>query len=633
MPYRTIAGRYQLTRRIGTGGTADVYEATDTRLNRTVAIKLLHNRLMEDEELASRLRAEVAMTRRLRHPGIVEVYDASYEALTDVASTDDGTVYLVMEYMPGGDLRKRLLSLERLPASEVERIARGVLATLQAAHEQGIVHRDLKPRNILFSAEGNPKIADFGLARSVTAAGLFEHGVIAGTPEYTAPETVTSSLWDARSDLYALGCTLYEAATGSPPFMANTPAEVLRLQIEGEVPPLDAEAFGSQSRLAALVGELLRKDPNERPQTATEAMSLLDESRPTIAKRVTVAPCPSCGAPLSTHYGWCFTCGKPDLPVQQQPKGYVVLVTGPGRSTEKCTPEFRDLCCHVAESVGLEPGRLRKSVPRLPFVLANRLDYGGAVRLRDELTSQGAEVTVVGPGEERRLTLFRAVGRKAIAMTPRVYLVVLGMGGAWFNIVRSVPPSALVISFAALLASVPLILTAAFARSGTRWDTEHREGRSASLTRLLATVRDPLIHARMKSVAESVATLLEDIDSNDAFPDGDLAAVYSWAEETVDRAAGLCLALDTVRSGRSYAAQNGTPRRADELRELDALYTRILELLGTTALQIRELAVRSARLHGSSAAVNMSELTAIVSRFADESEAWREIRQLEGATP
>jgi hypothetical protein len=145
-------------------------------------------------------------------------------------------------------------------------------------------------------------------------------------------------------------------------------------------------------------------------------------------------------------------------------------------------------------------------------------------------------------------------------------------------------------------------------------------------------VRDPLIHARMKSVAESVAVLVEDIGSNDALSEGDRDAVRSWADETLDRAAGLCLALDTVRSGRGYAVRGGTRRDAEELRELDALYTRTLELLGTTALQIRELAVRTARARGSTAAVDLSELRSIVSRFADESEAWREIRQLEGGS-
>ena len=618
MPDRTIAGRYLLLRRIGTGGTAEVYEATDTRLRRTVALKLLHRRLLEDDTLLARLRAEVEISRTLRHPGIVDVADYATE----------GDAYLVMEFMPGGDLRRRLLTIGALPPSEVARIAGELLRTLAVAHERGVVHRDLKPRNILFTRDGRPKIADFGLARSVTAAGLFERGTIAGTPEYTAPETITASLWDARSDLYALGCTLYEAATGRPPFVANTPAEVLRLQVEADPPDVPPELSASHPRLASLLDRLLRKDPNERPQTASEALRMLEETGPEVVVRSPASPCPSCGAPVSTHYGWCFTCGKPDLPVQRQHHGgYTLLVTGPGRPSEKCSPEFRDMCCHVAESVGLEPGPLRKRVPRLPFVLAGRLDYGGAVRLRDEMFSRGAEVAVIGPGEMPRRTLLRSAARKAVAMTPRVYLVMLGMGGAWFNIVRSVPPGGLAIGFAVLLASVPLILTAAFTRPGVRWRTGMAERLGPDLTRLLATVRDPLIHARMKSIAESVASLLEDVPGDRAPDHAAHAELRQWCEQTVDQAAGLCLALDAIRSGRGYATDG---EDAEELRKLDTLYTRTLELLGTTALNIRELAVRSARAQGSRASLDLRELRSIVSRFADEGEAWREIRQLEG---
>jgi hypothetical protein len=307
-----------------------------------------------------------------------------------------------------------------------------------------------------------------------------------------------------------------------------------------------------------------------------------------------------------------------------------VLVTGPGKSAEKCTPEFRDLCCQVAESVGLGTERLQKSVPRLPFVLARRLDYGGAVRLRDELVTRGAEVAVVGPGETPHSMLLRSVGRKAMAMTPRVYVVMLGMGGVWFNVVRSIPPGGLIIGFAAVLASVPVILGASFARSSTRWQGGAAEELGTNVTRLLATVRDPLIHARMKSVAEAVAVVEENSRMFDETDKTTPDLVRGWAQQTLERAAGLCLALDSARSGRSYAGQTHAASQAEEIRKLDALYTRILELLGTTALQIRELAVRNARALGADAAVDLHQLRSVVSRLADEGEAWREIRQLEG---
>ncbi len=617
---RVDDNRYRLKRLIGSGGTADVYEADDTRLNRTVAVKLLHGRVVEDDVLAARFGAEVRMSRALAHHGIVEVYDYS----------QGDPAFLIMEYMAGGDLRKRLLSIDCLPGREVARIAESLLEALGAAHERGIVHRDLKPRNVLFTSEGAAKIADFGLARSVTAAGLFQRGTIAGTPEYTAPETITASLWDPRSDLYALGCTLYEAATGSPPFVANTPAEVLRMQVEAGVSDLPAGVAENYPRLAGLVVLLLQKDPNKRPQTAAEALGILsDGSAPTIAVRAPVEPCPSCGAPLSLHYGWCFTCGRPNLPVQRDRKGYTILVTGPGKTGEKASPEFRDACCEVVAGAGLDPAKMQKHVPRLPFVPARQVDYGGAVRLSDELRSIGAEVTLVGPGEESNRKLLRAIGRKALTMTPRVYLVMLTMGTAsWFNIGRSLPPVAVLIMALAVFASVPAVLTASFSRATARWRESLRQRGGENVTRLLATVRDPLIHARMKGIAESARSLAAEAAADHSFSDAERESIRQWSDEVVERTAGLCIGLDAARSSREYS--NDAQAAADSLRNVDALYNRTLELIGRSALDIRELAVRSARAQKSQAALDLRELTSVLSRLGDEGEAWREIRDLEG---
>jgi len=612
--------RYRLKRLIGTGGTADVYEADDARLKRTVAVKLLHRRVVEDTVLAARLSAEVQMSRTLAHRGIVEVYDYS----------EEDPAYLIMEFMAGGDLRKRLLSIDRLPGREVGRIGELLLEALGVAHERGIVHRDLKPRNVLFTADGAAKIADFGLARSVTAAGLFQRGTIAGTPEYTAPETITASLWDPRSDLYALGCTLYEASTGSPPFVANTPAEVLRMQVESPAPDLPAEVAENYPRLSQLVTLLLQKDPNKRPQTAGEALGLLsDGATRAIAVHTPEEPCPSCGAPLSRHFGWCFTCGRPNLPVQRDREGYAILVTGPGKSGEKTMPEFRDACSDVVAAAGLDPAKMQKQVPRLPFVLAQHVDYGGAVRLSDELRSIGAEITLVGPGEESKRRLFRSIARKAFTMTPRVYLVMLTMGGAtWMNFGRSAPPIVLIGGILAIFAAVPVVLAASFSRATARWRETLREAGGDNVTRLLATVRDPLIHARMKSIAESARSLAAEASADQSISESEKASIVEWSEEMVERTAGLCIGLDAARSSRDYS--HDAHADAEMMRTVDALYNRTLELIGRSALDIRELAVRSARAQKAQASLDLRELRSIVSRFGDEGEAWREIRGLEG---
>jgi tRNA A-37 threonylcarbamoyl transferase component Bud32 len=615
-----VGGRYLLKRLVGTGGTADVYEADDTKLNRTVAVKVLHDRVVEDRSNLARLEAEVRMSRSLAHPGIVEVYEYSE------GNPPADPAILAMEYMAGGDLRRRLLSLGTLPDSELTRIGSRLLEALAAAHGHGIVHRDLKPRNVLFTEDGAPKIADFGLAKSVTAAGLHQEGTIAGTPEYTAPEIITSSLWDARSDLYALGCTLFEAAAGSPPFVANTPAEVLRQQVEAAVPDITAMTPQLSENLVNLLEALLAKDPNRRPQTAAEALALLDRNQNVSAALPTeTQKCPYCGAAMSGTYQWCFTCGRPNLPVRHARRGYSVLVTGPGKPGEKAAPEFRDICCDIAAAAGMDPSRMRKTVPRLPFVIARSIDYGGAKRLCAELTANGAEVSIVGSGETSRGSMIRAISRKALTMTPRVYVVMAGTWVVWSNIARSGPPTAVVAVAGAVLLSVPVVLTASFSRPTALPPEETDSGMGPNMARLLATVRDPLIHARMKSIAESAMALASAVDA------------HGWAEQVTERAAGLCLALDAARSGQRYSRQSldGTGRKASHGEEtlllaVDKTYTRTLELLGTSSLEIRELLLRAAKLSGSRARVDLGALQQIVARLSDEGSAWREIAALEG---
>lgn len=606
-------GRYIIKRLIGTGGSADVYEASDTRLSRPVAIKVLHRRVVDDPHAVANLQAEVQLSRTLGHPGVVEVYE--YEAGDECR--------LVMEYMPGGDLRRRLLSVGRIPATEVERIARTLLDTLSAAHAHGIVHRDLKPRNVLFDESGHAKIADLGLARSVSAAGLHEAGVVAGTPEYTAPESVTASLWDARTDLYALGCTLFEAATGNPPYTANTPAEVLRMQVEAPVPDAQREIPGP---LGSLIASLLSKDPNNRPQTAADAIADLKGSSPLPVLPGTESRCPTCGAAMSGVYRWCFTCGRPDLPALQTPKGYSVLVTGPGKPGEKTPSDFRDACCEVAAAAGLDAARLQKSVPRIPFVLAGSLDYGGARRLAAEVRAVGGSVSVVGPGEERRSTLIRSIAGKAVTMTPRIYLVIGGMGFWWFRAFDSMSGVAVIAALGVAIVGVPLVLLGTFLKPVTAVSGEG-PAVGANMARLLGTVRDPLIHARMKSITETATALAKHVDQPE------------WGDQVTERAAALCLALDSARSARRLveetAGESGKDlvaarTAAEQLRKVEGTYTRTLELLGSTALELREYSLRAAHAETSTARSGLKGLRSVVERLGDEGAAWREIEELGG---
>lgn len=626
-------GRYVVTRKIGAGGTADVYQATDTRLGRQVAVKLIHQRLADDPVLRARIEAEVRVCRSLDHPGIVAVYDYQSSATPP---------YIVMEYMAGGDLRRRLLQVGILPPSEVRRIAEALGEALSAAHHSGIIHRDIKPRNVLFSEAGLPKIADFGLAQSATAAGLSRRATIAGTPEYTAPEALTANLNDARTDLYGLGCTLYEALTGRPPFSANTPSEVLRMQIEEVPAPLPSELAATDPNLALLVVRLLEKEPNARPQTAEEALSLLKEDEPGVstlwasAGSTHESACPRCRARLSADYPWCFDCGAPRAPVARRRRGGVsILVTGPGRPGEKASPEVRDGCCKVVESAGLESANLRKRIPRFPFVLTHNVDPAGAARLREELAQAGIEVAVTGHHSDR-LTLVRAIVRKTFTMAPRVYLVFVGMSMGLFNAVTRMPPLAAAGFLGAIVVGVPAVLGAVYARSLGRWAKDRATVPEGNVNELLSTSTDPLIHARMKSIADIISTIRGAALARETFTAAEREAIEHNMSLVLDRSAAFCLALEKIRGGSAlldgsidFGDAAARPPDVDQTMEIvrgfERTYTRTLELLGRSVLELRELAMRIVHAQTSEARRTVAGLRAVNERLGDESEAWQEL--------
>jgi eukaryotic-like serine/threonine-protein kinase len=198
---RLLDGRYRVEGRVARGGMATVYTATDTRLDRSVAVKVMHTGLGSDDEFASRFVREARSAARLNHPSVVAVFDQG---------DDDGTVYLVMEYVEGQTLRALLNTKAPLPPQSALAMLEQILIAVSAAHDAGLVHRDLKPENVLISDSGSVKVADFGLARAVSAttAATATGGVLVGTVSYLAPELVLHQGADARSDVYACGVML-----------------------------------------------------------------------------------------------------------------------------------------------------------------------------------------------------------------------------------------------------------------------------------------------------------------------------------------------------------------------------------------------------------------------------------------
>lgn len=255
---RLIDGRYQVRSRIARGGMATVYLATDLRLERRVAIKIMHGHLADDNAFKSRFIQEARSAARLAHPNVVNVFDQGQDA--DAA-------YLVMEYLPGITLRDLLKDYGKLTPEQTVDILEAVLSGLAAAHKAGIVHRDIKPENVLLADDGRIKISDFGLARAVnnnTATGQ----ALLGTIAYLSPELVTRGIADARSDIYALGIMIFEMLTGEQPYVGEAPMQIAYQHANDTVPRPSSKVTSTPRDLDELVQWATARDPEQRPRDA-----------------------------------------------------------------------------------------------------------------------------------------------------------------------------------------------------------------------------------------------------------------------------------------------------------------------------------------------------------------------------
>jgi serine/threonine-protein kinase len=287
MADRTIADRYVLESKLGSGGMGTVWKAHDTLLDRTVAVKLLHEGLAEDATFNERFRREARAAASLGHPNVVAVYDTG----------EDVVPFIVMEYVDGDSLHRLLSRQGPLPVEDAARIARSILAALDHAHGRALVHRDMKPANVLFdSATGEAKVADFGIAKGLEdTGGLTRTSGLIGTAAYLSPEQVSGHDATPASDLYAVGCLLYCCLTGEPPFSGSTPVAIAMKHLNDPVPSLRQRRPDVPGDFEAVVLRALEKDPAHRFSSAAEmdaavgATGLADRpaSDPTV---VAVAP-------------------------------------------------------------------------------------------------------------------------------------------------------------------------------------------------------------------------------------------------------------------------------------------------------------------------------------------------------
>jgi len=256
---RLLDGRYRLDSPLARGGMATVYIATDTRLDRVVAVKVMRSHLADDPEFVARFAREARAAARLSTPEVVAVHDQGTDATT-------GTAYLVMEYVAGRTLRDLIRDGGPLPARRALELLEPVLKALAAAHAAGLVHRDVKPENVLLGDDGRIKVADFGLARAVETSNLTATtGVLIGTVAYLAPEQVQHGTSDPRTDVYAAGILLWEMLTGTPPYGGEMPLSVAYRHVNDDVPPPSTIVEGIPASVDELVVSATRRDPAARP--------------------------------------------------------------------------------------------------------------------------------------------------------------------------------------------------------------------------------------------------------------------------------------------------------------------------------------------------------------------------------
>ncbi len=578
--YRPRVQDLRICEELGAGAVATVFRIEGASGD-AFAGKVLHASRRGEDDAASRFAREAEVVRAVEHPNVVRVHGRVEIGDEDV---------LLMELVEGPTLQHVVARDAPLATARVIALGLGIARGLAAAHDAGVIHRDLKPANILLAPGDVPKIADFGMARAASLSGVDRSALtVLGTPDYMAPESLDPLAVDARSDLYGLGCILFELAVGHPPFSGATSFGVLEQHRTAPVPPMPSVDAG----LRALSGQLLEKTPADRVQSASAVGDLLErlqrgETALVVSSHaLDLGRCAECGAPLVDALRICLSC---QTPVPRVVDGnHTVFVTGPGEVASKLDSKLRaGLVSWLRDNptLGIDVRDLEKTIPRLPFVLLKGVDAEGGKQLVLALETLGLEA-VAQPGGAMALPAAR---KKAVALAGRVAGIVAVSFASMVNTLMESPGLMLILPL--LLMVAPTVVALQTLRPKAK-----RVGGGTSLPAALSARMDSVstVAAGMQSQRHREALrgvvsrvlALREATGNDGSVDAEAAAAIDQAVVAAGR-------LDTIDRQLELAdLQRPTDEMHTLMHERDTWSARLLDLVGTLeALRVRLAAAK-----------------------------------------
>lgn len=606
---------YRLGEEIGRGALGRVVRVHDDSTGSCYAGKILHASHQGDGKARERFASEAAILAEVQDENVVRVY-----GIEEI----EGETVMRMELVEGPSLAK-LIALEAPFTSErIIAISSKLVSGLRAAHLAGLVHRDLKPLNVLLTVDETPKIADFGMARAASFAGIEESAfAVAGTPDYMAPECVDPLAVDARSDLYSLGCILYEMAVGVPPFQAATSFAMLEAHRNAAVPEIQTDL---PPALTEIIYALLAKSPADRIQSAAAIGRRLDDISNNSSTALSVAAgkglsvggqCASCGHPLLAAVAVCFECGATRLSLDAG--GYSLFVIGPGSVGDKLDAQLRQKLLKWIEaspSLGLDASPLAKKVPRLPFVVVSKISESSALALARAMRGLGIECNVHRGGAFR----LPAVRKKAWLLSGR--LLAIGAGtSAWFYS-SSVGTVLLPLVGVGLLAGVASGWVMA-GKGITKKSLPESDALPQPVLDSLAGVSVVVENMSLRRHRESLRGIVERVLALCvSLPPETLSSCELDLASLIDRALIACARMDEIEvSLVEEDMRNPSPSTLTKMRERDRWAGRLLEVTAfLDSLRARTAALQKVGSRSSDAGDRLEELRAHIAALEEVQE-------------